>query len=79
MTDTTMTNIEQTMIRTGTTTTGMAGTTSGIHEMIGGTLIEDRATIDDITTIVAENLLKTNRATLFPITSRKSTHLHKRP
>ena len=76
VTVTAMTTIEQTMIMTGMTTTGMIGTTRGIHETIGGTLIEDRETIDGITTIVVETLLKPTRTTLFPTTSQGPTRLH---
>ena len=74
-----MTTIEQTMITSGMTMTRMTGMTNGIHETIGGTLIEVRETIDGITTIVVETLLKPNHATLFPITSHGPTHLHKSP
>ena len=62
VTDTAMTNIEQTTIMTGTTTTAMTSTINDINEMIDGILIEDRETIDDTTIIVVETLLKTNRS-----------------
>ena len=74
VTDIAMTTIEHTMIMTGMTTTEMTGTNRDIHETIGGTLIEVRETIDGTTTIVAKNLLKPNRATLFPKTSQGPTH-----
>ena len=75
-TATAMTNTDQTMIMIGTKTTGMTDTIRGIHVMIDGTLIEDRATIEGITTIVVGILPKTNRAVLM---RPGPTRLHKRP
>ena len=73
---TTMTITDKTTITIGTTTTGMTDTTRGTHVMIGGILIEDRATTKGITTIIVGTLLKTNRA---PRTHPGSKHQHKRP
>ena len=74
VTDIAMTTIEQTMITTGMTMTRMTGTNCGIHETIGGTLIEVCEIIDGKMTIVADNLLKPNRAALFPTINRGPPH-----
>ena len=74
VTDIAMTTIEQTMIMIGMTTIGMTGTNHGIHETIGRTLIEVCEIIDGKMTIVADNLLKPNRAALFPTINRGPPH-----
>ena len=74
VTDIAMNTIEQTMITTGMATNGMTGTNCGIHETIGGTLIEVCEIIDGKMTIVADNLLKPNRAALFPTINRGPPH-----
>ena len=74
MTDVVMTNTEQRTIMTE-----MTDTFSGIHVLTGRTLIEDRATIDVLTTIVVGTLLKTNRIALFLIMSHEPTRLPKSP
>ena len=78
VTVTAMTVTEQTMIMIGTTMTGMIDTTRGTHVMISRTLIEDRATIEGITTIVVGTLLKTN-TNCTALTRHGPTRLHKRP
>ena len=71
--DIAMTDIEQTMITTGTMTTGMTGTNHIIPKMISVTLIEVREIIDGTTTIIAENLLNPNREGPFHTMSRGTT------
>ena len=79
VTNTTMTIIEQTMIMNDMTRTGMTGMSSGIHETIGGILIEVRETMDGITTIVVATLLNPNRVALFTTTSHGPIRLHRIP